>query len=127
MAAASIRFSLRWGKIGNNGLGNPYRGKTFNEVIDAMEEQVKKGKLEPKYTSPKSGSKSYKNKESGYSYNVDTGKSAKTGEQVEPPHVDVNYPNPKPSNVPKKKKLPIKYKNKISCYHSLLIKTLPKN
>jgi hypothetical protein len=48
-----------------------------------------------------------KNTESGYSYNLDTGKSGKTGAQVEPAHVDVNRPNPKPKDLPPKKKLPI--------------------
>jgi hypothetical protein len=57
------------------------------------------------YSDPVSGSRSYSNKKSGYSYNIDTGKSGKTGKQVEKSHVDVNYPNPKPKNVPSKKKL----------------------
>jgi hypothetical protein len=66
--------------------------------------------LEAKYSDPVSGSKSYANKKSGYSYNVDTGVSGKTGKSVEKPHVDVNYPNPKPKNVPPKKKLRLESK-----------------
>jgi hypothetical protein len=89
------------------GLGNQFKDKSVKEVNEAMQKHVKTGKLKEKYTSPESGSKSYKNTESGYSYNVDTGKN-KTGQKVEPAHIDVNYPNPKPKNVPNKKKLPIK-------------------
>gem|GEM_PF-3424063 len=88
-------------------LGNPFKGKTMQQVQKGFEKQVKDGKLEPKYTDPVSGSRSYKNTESGYSYNLDQGVSGKTGLQVEKPHVDVNYPNPKPVNVPPKKKLDI--------------------
>ena len=40
-----------------------------------------------------------------YSYNLDPGSIGKKGRK-EAPHVDVNYPNPKPKNVPPKKKLP---------------------
>ena len=90
------------------GLGNQFKNKSVKEVNKAMQKHVKSGKLEKKYTDPVSGSTSYKNTQSGYSYNVDTGKSGKTGQKVEPSHVDVNYPNPKPRNVPPKKKLPIK-------------------
>ncbi|WP_306597670.1 MULTISPECIES: RHS repeat domain-containing protein [unclassified Chryseobacterium] len=90
------------------GLGNQFKTKTTSQVNNAMEKQVNKGKLDKVYTDPKSGSISYKNKKSGYSYNVDTGKSGKTGKKVEPAHIDVNYPNPKPKNMPPKKKLPTK-------------------
>lgn len=89
------------------GLGNQFKNKSINQVNKAMNKHVKSGKLEAKYTDPVSGSKAYKNTKSGYSYNVDTGKSGRTGAQREPAHVDVNYPNPKPRNVPSKKKLPI--------------------
>ncbi|WPO92695.1 DUF6443 domain-containing protein [Chryseobacterium sp. HR92] len=90
------------------GLGNQFKTKTTSQVNNAMEKQVNKGKLDKVYTDPKSGSISYKNNKSGYSYNVDTGKSGKTGKKVEPAHIDVNYPNPKPKNMPPKKKLPTK-------------------
>ncbi|KAA9355366.1 hypothetical protein F0P93_10500 [Larkinella humicola] len=69
-----------------------------------FEKQVQSGKLKAAYTDPVSGSKSYVNPKSKYSYNVDTGLSGKTGAKVEPPHVDVNYPNPKPKNVEPKRK-----------------------
>lgn len=90
------------------GLGNQFKGKTTSQANKAMERQAAKGKLEKVYTDPKSGSTAYKNNKSGYSYNVDTGKSGKTGKKVEPAHIDVNYPNPKPKNMPPKKKLPTK-------------------
>ena len=93
--------------IADPGLGNQFKDKTVDEVNGAMQKHVDTGKLEEKYTDPVSGSKSYQNTESGYSYNVDTGKSGKTGAKVEPSHIDVNYPKPKPKNIPKKK-LPIK-------------------
>jgi RHS repeat-associated protein len=88
-------------------LGNPFKGKTLEQVQEGFESQVKLGKLEPKYSSPVSGSKSYINKKSGYSYNVDTGINGKTGVKREGSHVDVNYPNPKPNNVPDKRKFDI--------------------
>lgn len=87
----------------NSLLGNPFKDKTLGEVKEGFEKQAETGKLEHKYTDPVSGSSSYKNTESGYSYNLDTGKSGKTGEQMEAPHVDVNRPNPKPQNVEPKK------------------------
>lgn len=62
------------------------------------------------HTDPVSGSTSYKNNKSGYSYNVDTGKPGRgrhPNAKSEAPHIDVNYPKPKPKNI-EKKKLPIK-------------------
>lgn len=88
-------------------LGNPFKGKSLEQVQQGFEKQVESGKLELKYEDPVSGSRSYKNTESGYSYNVDTGVSGKTGEKVENAHVDVNYPNPKPNNVDPKRKFEI--------------------
>lgn len=85
-------------------LGNPFKGKTLSQIETGFQKQVKAGKLEHKYTDPVSGSKSYKNTKSGYSYNIDSGKSGKTGKKVEKSHVDVNHPNPKPKNVPPKRK-----------------------
>ena len=83
-------------------LGNPFKGRTLEQVQQGFEKQVQSGKLKAAYTDPVSGSKSYVNLESKYSYNVDTGLSGKTGAKVEPPHVDVNYPKPK--NVEPKRK-----------------------
>lgn len=80
-------------KAGN--LGNPFKGKTLEQVQQGFEKQAAAGKLEPKHTGPVSGSKSYVNSKSGYSYNVDTGKNGKTGLQVEKPHVDVKLPESK--------------------------------
>jgi len=94
-------------KVPTKGLGNPFKGKSVRQVRKGMQKHVKSGKLELKYNDPVSGSSSYKNKQSGYSYNVDTGKSGKTGKKVENAHVDVNYPNPKPKNAPKKRKFEI--------------------
>jgi hypothetical protein len=91
-------------------LGNPFKGKSLEQVQEGFEKQVELGKLELKYEDPVSGSRSYKNNESGYSYNVDTGISGKTGEKVENAHVDVNYPNPKPINVDPKRKFKIEEK-----------------
>lgn len=89
-------------KIGS--LANPFKGKTLQQVQEGLEKQVQAGKLKPAYTDPVSGSKSYVNPKSKYSYNIDTGLSGKTGMRVEPPHVDVNYPNPKPKNISPKRK-----------------------
>jgi RHS repeat-associated protein len=91
------------------GLGNQFKNKTLKQVGNAMDKQVKKGKLEAKPSAP--GNKAYQNKKSKYSYNVDPGKVGKKGRK-EASHVDVNYPNPKPKNVPNKKKLWIKEKKK---------------
>jgi RHS repeat-associated protein len=91
-------------KTAKETLGNPFKGKTLEQVQQGFEKQVQSGKLKAAYTDPISGSKSYVNPKSKYSYNVDTGLSGKTGAKVEPPHVDVNYPNPKPKNVEPKRK-----------------------
>lgn len=85
-------------------LRNPFKGKTLEQVQAGFEKQAEAGKVKHVYTDPVSGSKSYVNPKSKYSYNVDTGLSGKTGAKVEPPHVDVNYPNPKPKNVEPKRK-----------------------
>lgn len=110
--AAGVVLAVGVKKVGGGkrspGLGNQFKNKTVKQVNAAMEKHVNTGKLDKKYTDPVSGSTSYKNTQSGYSYNVDTGKSGRTGGKVEPSHIDVNYPNPKPKNVPNKEKLPIK-------------------
>ena len=40
-----------------------------------------------------------------YSYNLDEGGPTRIGRKkmIEPPHIDVNYPKPKPKNIEKKK------------------------
>ena len=90
----------------NGGLGNPYKQYTLTQVEMSFQKHVTNGKLELKYVNPYSGAKSYLNTKSGYSYNLDPGGVYKKG--VEAPHIDVNYPNPKPLNVAKKKKLEVK-------------------
>ena len=87
------------------GLGNPFKNSNLSQIEKAFDKKVKEGKLELKYSNPKTGAKSYKNTKSGYSYNLDPG--GKYGRKLEGPHVDVNYPNPKPTNRPPKKKLPV--------------------
>ena len=67
-------------------LGNPFKDKTLKEVEDIFQNYVEKGKLTPAIESAP-GNKAYVNKQSGYSYNLDSG-NAKEG-----PHVDVNYPH----------------------------------
>jgi RHS repeat-associated protein len=89
----------------DRGLSNPYKNMSLSEVEAAMERQVVKGKLIPKPSAP--GNRAYQNTKSKYSYNLDPGSVGKKGRK-ESPHVDVNYPNPKPKNVPPKKKLPTK-------------------
>ncbi len=86
-------------------LGNPYKNFNLNEVASGFDKHVQSGKLIPKYTNPTTGAKSYYNTQSGYSYNLDPG--GIYGKNVEGPHIDVNYPNPKPKNVPAKKKLQV--------------------
>ena len=56
----------------------------------------------PKGPDPVRGLGAYVNPKSGYSYHIDMGRAYKKG--IEAPHVDVNYPNPKPHNVLTKKK-----------------------
>lgn len=85
------------------GLGNPFKNSTLKEVETAMKKHVESGKLIEKPSAP--GNKAYQNTKSKYSYNLDPGSIGKIGRK-EAPHVDVNYPNPKPKNVPPKKKLP---------------------
>jgi len=85
------------------GLDNPFKKATIQEVRSNFEERVKRGTMEKK------GPNAYKHTKSGYSYNVDEGGNyGKGGKKVEKPHIDVNYPNPKPKNVPPKKKLEVK-------------------
>jgi RHS repeat-associated protein len=84
----------------SQGLGNPFKNSTLKEVRNNFEKRASQGKMEKK------GPNAYINKKSGYSYNVDKGGNyGRGGKKVEKPHVDVNYPNPKPKNVPPKKKL----------------------
>ena len=92
--------------VGKN-LGNPFKNKTLNQVRKGMDKQVAKGKLEVKVKDPATGkNKTYQNKKTKYSYNLDKGNTPRKG-GAEKPHVDVNYPKPKPKNI-EKKKLPVK-------------------
>lgn len=84
------------------GLGNPFKNSTSKEVRSSFEKRVSQGTMD------KRGPNAYVNKKSGYSYNVDKGGNyGRGGKKVEKPHIDVNYPNPKPKNVPPKKKLDV--------------------
>jgi hypothetical protein len=89
-------------------LGNPFKRYTLKEIENGFEQRVLDGSFELKFVNPVSASRAYKNLKSGYSYNLDTGISGKTGNRIEAPHVDVNYPNPKPSNVEPKRKFETK-------------------
>ncbi len=102
---SSIRLKAASKKSLNDpGLRNQFKSKSIQEVKAAMQKHVETGKLEMKYQNPETGSTSYKNTESGASYNVDTGiQKNSQGKQVEPAHIDVNYPKPKPKNKTKKK------------------------
>jgi len=87
----------------SKGLGNSFKNSTLSEVRASFEKRVENGTMESR------GSNAYVNKKSGYSYNVDKGGTyGRGGKKLEGPHIDVNYPNPKPKNVPSKKKLDIK-------------------
>ena len=87
-----------------SGLGNPFKNSSLSEIDNALQKHVQRGKLVEKPAAP--GSKVYQNTKSKYSYNLDPGGIYKKG--IEKPHIDVNYPNPKPKNVPNKKKLATK-------------------
>jgi RHS repeat-associated protein len=85
------------------GLGNPFKSATLSEVRESFEKRVANGTMEQK------GPNAYVNNKSGYSYNVDKGGTyGRGGKKVEAPHIDVNYPNPKPKNVPGKRKFDVK-------------------
>ena len=91
--------------FGEAGLGNPFKTSTLSEIDINLQHHVISGKLELKYVNAINGGKSYLNKNSGFSYYLDPG--GIYGKKIELPHVDVNYPNPKPLNIPSKKKLPV--------------------
>ena len=105
---ASVSFQGETGAIGRNliknevtevkGLGNPFKNYTLKEIDQGFQKQLENGKLIQKPSAP--GAKTYQSK-SGYSYNLDPGKQYKRG--FEKPHIDVNYPKPKPKTVEKKK------------------------
>jgi hypothetical protein len=65
----------------NNGLGNPFRGKSPNKIDDMFR---KKG-FEPRGPDPENGLGGYVNPENNRSYHIDPKNSFN-----EPPHVDVN-------------------------------------
>jgi len=79
-------------------LGNPFRGLSPTQIEQRF---LNKGFV-PKGPDPVQGLGGYVNPKSGYSYHIDLGGAYRKG--IEMPHVDVNYPNPKPHNVPPKKK-----------------------
>jgi hypothetical protein len=86
-------------------LGNPFKNLTLAQVDEAFQVHVQSGKLELKFVNPKTGAKADQNTVSKYSYNLDPG--GMYGKKLELPHIDVNYPNPKPLNVSPKIKLPV--------------------
>lgn len=107
-AARAARSAMNAGGVvegAGNSLGNPFKNSTLTEVQVAFERHVQDGKLTLEYANPASGARSYSNKKSGYSYNIDPGGTY--GGKVEGPHIDVNYPKPKPKRR-SKKKLPVK-------------------
>lgn len=85
-------------------LGNPFKNSTLKQVANSMEKRVENGAMRRAGPDPANGRGGYVNNKSGYSYHLDKGgKYGKGGKVIEKPHVDVNYPNPKPANVSKKK------------------------
>ncbi len=84
----------------SKGLGNPFKNMSLKQVDDVMQKHVRSGRLEFKYLNPNTGAKSYLNRNSKYSYNLDPGGTY--GKRFEGPHIDVNYLK----NIPKKK-LPV--------------------
>jgi RHS repeat-associated protein len=100
-AATSLLPEVEASEAGK-GLGNSFKNVTLGEVRNSFEKRVVEGTMEKK------GPNAYINKKSRYSYNIDKGGNyGRGGKKVEGPHVDVNYPNPKPKNVPSKKKLDV--------------------
>ena len=90
------------------GLGNPFKNSSLKEVEQTFENYVTLGRMEKKGPSPETGKGAYVNIESRYSFHLDEGgEYGRGGKTIEGPHVDVNYPNPKPGNVPDKKKLEV--------------------
>ncbi|RDE34706.1 hypothetical protein DV713_11750 [Parageobacillus thermoglucosidasius] len=109
---SSVRFSMSHagdGVIGkgtggvakgtnkSEGLGNPFKGKTFKEIEDMF---MKKG-FEKRGPDPLNGKGGYVNPKTGRSYYLDKGGHYKKG--YEPPHVDVNRLKNSKNNLPKKK------------------------
>ena len=71
-----------------------------------MDKHVGAGKLKVVVVDRETGlNKTYSNNKSGYSYNLDEGGPTRIGRKkmIEPPHIDVNYPKPKPKTIEKKK------------------------
>ena len=88
------------------GLGNPFKNMTLDQVRTSMDKHVGTGKLKVVVVDRETGlNKTYSNNKSGYSYNLDEGGPTRIGRKkmIEPPHIDVNYPKPKPKNIEKKK------------------------
>jgi len=100
----TLRYILQKGVGATGDLSNPFKNYTLRHIDEAFQKHVQSGKLELRYANPKTGAKAYENTKSGYSYNLDPG--GKYGRKLEGPHIDVNYPKPKPKIFPKKK-LPV--------------------
>ncbi|GMO00832.1 hypothetical protein PthstB1num2_28720 [Parageobacillus thermoglucosidasius] len=81
----------------SEGLGNPFKGKTFKEIEDMF---MKKG-FEKRGPDPLNGKGGYVNPKTGRSYYLDKGGHYKKG--YEPSHVDVNRLKNSKNNLPKKK------------------------
>jgi hypothetical protein len=121
LSAGGHRSTMAWGGLGLSvvsggysaslfqspvrGLGNQFNKYSLGKVESAFLKHINSGKLELKYFDPKTGQKSYLNTKSKYSYNLDPG--IKLGIQIELPHIDLNYPNPKPKGIAPKKKLSV--------------------
>jgi len=95
---AEAKSTSSLGSAGAKGLGNPFEKATLGEVRNSFEKRVAQGTMEKK------GPNAYLNKKSGYSYNIDKGGNyGRGGKKIEQPHIDVNYPKPKPINRDKRK------------------------
>jgi hypothetical protein len=121
LSAGGHRSTMAWGGIGLSvvsggysaslskapmrGLGNQFKKYSLGQIDNGFSKHLKTGKLELKYFDPNTGQKAYLNTKSKYSYNLDPG--IKFGIQIELPHIDLNYPNPKPKGIAPKKKLPV--------------------
>jgi RHS repeat-associated protein len=98
----SNAFEADYRELRKMNMGSPFKGKTIPEIKSAMDNKVVKGDLTMMYDNPKTGAKAYFNPSSRFSYNVDPGINSR-GEQVESPHVDVNYPTARRGDVKKVK------------------------
>jgi len=81
----------------SRGLGNPFRGKSFEKIEDMF---MKKG-FEKRGPDPLKGKGGYVNPKTGRSYYLDKGGNYKKGFEL--PHVDVNRLKNSNVNLSKKK------------------------